>query len=128
MPAEPAIAEAYELAEEIESLWKAGSDSCDAKNRYIGLLRWNKAALEPLLPGERDLFYAFRLERDDIRRLSDCDLQYDLAGIRFTSAPLEVLEMSCLEKLDLYSSDISPADRKKLKEALPKTKILLGPL
>lgn len=78
----PEIAEAYRLAEEIETARKAQSDSGNAEQRYIAFLRDNQAALEPHLPAERSLFYTFPLRWDDISLLADSGLQYYLDGIQ----------------------------------------------
>lgn len=76
------VAEAYRLAEEIESGRKAQADTRDAEQRYIVFLRENQAALERHLPKERSLFYTFPLTWEDVRLLADSGLQYYLDGIR----------------------------------------------
>jgi hypothetical protein len=76
------IAEAYRLAEAIENARKAGTDSREAERQYFAFLRGNQAALEPHLPYERNLFYTFPLDWDDIKRLADAGLQYYLDAVR----------------------------------------------
>lgn len=76
------IAEAYRLAETIENARKAGADSREAERQYFAFLRGHQAALEPHLPDERNLFYTFPLDWDDIKRLADAGLQYYLDAVR----------------------------------------------
>lgn len=76
------IAEAYKLAEAIETARKAGTNSRQAVSQYLAFLRDNQAMLEPCLPDERNLFYTFPLDWDDIKQLADAGLQYYLDAVR----------------------------------------------